>query len=130
MKRDSSGDRPRNSEAEPTFQPRRSSCFFFVLFIVSHAPDVATAAPLWLHRAIQGVVRQRRGIELKPRLLIFAGCILFAAAGVGIGFSQVCSDNRSRDEEIRDYKRTITASERRADKARTAIAVLTQTPER
>ena len=71
---------------------------------------------------------RRRFRPLTLRNIVLAGSLLLAVAGLGLGLSQACQDNPTRDEEIRNYKRTITASERRIDRARTAIAVLTQTP--
>ena len=65
---------------------------------------------------------------MKPRNILLIGVIALAAAGVGLGFSQACTSDPTRDESIRNYRRTITASERKIDKAQTAIAILTQTP--
>ena len=65
---------------------------------------------------------------LKPRNIFLVLVVALAAAGVGLGFSQACNEDPPRDEAIRNYKRTITASERRIDRAQTAIAILTQTP--
>jgi hypothetical protein len=55
--------------------------------------------------------------------------VALALSGIAIGLSQACQDDPSRDEQIRNYRRTITASDRHGNYARTQIAILTQTPD-
>ena len=50
--------------------------------------------------------------------------------GIGIGVSQACDGNPTRDEQIRDLKKTANAADRKGEKARTQIAILTQTPQK
>jgi hypothetical protein len=63
------------------------------------------------------------------RVAVTILCATLAGIGLALGLSTACSSSRSRDERIEDLQRTVTASERRIDRARTEIAILTQTPD-
>lgn len=72
---------------------------------------------------------RREAAALKLRIAILVICLALAGAGIGLGFSTAFEDDPTRDERIAGFERTITASERRINRSRTQIALLTQTPQ-
>lgn len=77
---------------------------------------------------LSGQIR-REAAALKLRIAILVLCLALAGAGIGLGFSTAFEDDPTRDERIAEFERTITASERRINRSRTQIALLTQTPQ-
>jgi hypothetical protein len=63
------------------------------------------------------------------RIAILVVCLVLAAAGLFIGLQQAFQDDEpTREERIHDFQQTITVSQRRIDRARTALAELELTP--